>query len=145
MANIIKSGMEPNRAIMRDFFDVGSFFNNNWLSNLEKNYPAVNISENDQEYDLELFVPGFKKEDLKIKTEDDLLTISAEAKSEATEEGKKNYTRREYTYSAFTRAFQLPENVSGEAIEAHYVDGVLLVKIPKKQSQSRNEKEVAIN
>ncbi len=145
MANIIKRGLEPNRSIMRDFFDVGSFFNNSLLSQLEKNYPAVNISENDKEYNLELFVPGFKKEDIKIKTDDGLLTISAESKSESEDDNKKNYTRREYTYSAFTRAFQLPENVSGEAIEAHYVDGVLQVKIPKNQAQARNEREVPID
>ena len=144
MTNIIKRGMEPNRSIMRDFFDVGSFFDNNWLSRLEKNYPAVNISENEKEYNLELIVPGFKKEDIKIKTDHDLLTISAESKSESKGDGEKNYTRREYTYSAFTRTFRLPEYVNLNAIEAHYVDGVLQVKIPKNQSQAKNEKEIPI-
>ncbi|HTE26923.1 Hsp20/alpha crystallin family protein [Flavitalea sp.] len=145
MANIIKKGLEPNRSIIRNFFDVGSFFDDSWLSRLEKNYPAVNISESEKEYNLELIVPGFKKEDIKIKTDDDLLTISAESKSESKDDSKKDYTRREYTYSAFTRTFQLPEYVNGEAIEAHYVDGVLQVKIPKNQTQVRNEKEVPID
>ena len=144
MANIIKRDLEPSRSVMRDFFDVGSFFDNNWLSRLEKNYPAVNISENEKEYNLELIVPGFKKEDIKIKTDDDLLTISAESKSESKGDGEKNYTRREYTYSAFTRTFRLPEYVNLNAIEAHYVDGVLQVKIPKNQSQAKNEKEIPI-
>jgi HSP20 family protein len=93
---------------------------------------------------LELIVPGFKKEDIKIKTDDDLLTISAESKSESKGDGEKNYTRREYTYSAFTRTFRLPEYVNLNAIEAHYVDGVLQVKIPKNQSQAKNEKEIPI-
>jgi len=145
MANIIKRGLEPNRSLMRDFFDVGSFFDNSWLSRLEKNYPAVNISENEKEYNLELIVPGFKKEDIKIKTDHDLLTISAESKSESKDDGEKNFTRREYTYSAFTRTFQLPEYVNTEAIEAHYVDGVLQVKIPKNQTEAKNEKEVPID
>ena len=147
MANIIKRGLEPNRSIMRDFFDVGSFFNDGWLSRLEKNYPAVNISENDKEYNLELIVPGFKKEDIKIKTDDDLLTISAESKSELNGNGdsKKNYTRREYTYSAFTRTFQLPGYVNADAIQAHYADGVLQIKIPKNQTPTKNEKEVPID
>jgi len=144
MANIIKRGPEPNRSLMRDFFDVGSFFDDSWLSRLDKNYPAVNISENEKEFNLELIVPGFKKEDIKIKTDDDLLTISAESKSESKGDGEKNYTRREYTYSAFTRTFRLPEYVNLNAIEAHYVDGVLQVKIPKNQSQAKNEKEIPI-
>ena len=144
MANIIKRGPEPNRSLMRDFFDVGSFFDDSWLSRLDKNYPAVNISENEKEFNLELIVPGFKKEDIKIKTDDDLLTISAESKSESNGDSKKAYTRREYTYSAFTRTFRLPEYVNLNAIEAHYVDGVLQVKIPKNQSQAKNEKEIPI-
>ena len=129
---------------MRNFFNVGSFFDDNLLSRLEKNFPAVNISENENEYDLELIVPGFKKEDIKIKTDDDLLTIGAESRSEK-DDSKKEYTRREYNYSAFTRTFQLPDNVKDEAIEAHYHDGVLHVKIPKSQPQPKNEKEVPID
>ena len=145
MANIMKKDLAPNRSIMRDFFDVGSFFDDSWLSRIDKNYPAVNISENENEYNLELIVPGFKKEDIKIRTDDDLLTISAESKSESNADGEKNYTRREYTYSAFTRTFRLPESVNTDAIEAHYADGVLQVKIPKSQTQTKKEKEVPID
>src|SRR5689334_19152624 len=99
MLSLIKQSPEPNRSIMRDFFDVGSFFDDRWLSRTENKYPAVNISENEKEYNLELIVPGFKKEDIKIKTEDDLLTISAESKSESKDDSKTGYTRREYIYS----------------------------------------------
>jgi HSP20 family protein len=144
MSNIIKKSPELNRSIVRDFFNVGSFFDDGLLSRLEKNSPSVNISENEKEYDLELVVPGFKKEDIKIKIDEDLLTISAESKSESTE-NKKEYTRREYDYSAFTRSFRLPDNTNNEAIEAHYAEGVLHVKIPKSKNQIKNEKEIPVD
>jgi len=145
MSNIIKKGSEQNRSIMRDFFNVGSFFDDGWLSRLENKFPAVNISENENEYDLELVVPGFKKEDIKIKVDDDLLTISAESKTESEKENKKEYTRREYSYSAFTRSFYLPDNAKHDSIDAHFEDGVVKIKIPKSETQVKASKEVPIN
>lgn len=145
MSNIIKKSPEQNRSIMRDFFNVGSFFDNNWLSGLENKFPAVNVSENENEYNVELVVPGFKKEDIKIKVDDDLLTISAESKTESEEEKKKEYTRREYSYNAFTRSFHLPDNAKNDSIDAHFEDGVLKIKIPKSQTQVKASKEVPIN
>ena len=145
MANIMKKGSEQNRSIMRDFFNVGSFFDDSWLSRLENKFPAVNVSENENEYDVELVVPGFKKEDIKIKVDDDLLTVSAESKTESKEESKKEYTRREYSFSAFTRSFHLPDNAKDDSIDAHFEDGVLKIKIPKSQTQVKASKEVPIN
>jgi HSP20 family protein len=145
MSNIIKTGSEQNRSIIRDFFNVGSFFDDSWLPRLENKFPSVNVSENENEYDVEFVIPGFKKDDIKIKVDDDLLTISAESKRESEEEKKKEYTRREYSYSAFTRSFHLPDNAKDDSIDAHFEDGVLKIKIPKSQTQVKASKEVPIN
>jgi HSP20 family protein len=143
MANIAKHA-DQNRSQMRDFFNTDDFFSNNWLSRLENKFPAVNISDNEKEYEIELIAPGFKKEDLKVKVEDDVLTISAESKQEMSN-GNKEYTRREYSYNAFTRSFHLPENIKDDNIKANYADGVLKLSLPKSQSQVRARKEIAIN
>jgi HSP20 family protein len=126
----------------RDFF-ADDFFGNNWLER-NGNLPAVNIAEKDNEYDIELAAPGYKKDDFKIKVDEDVLTISAEAKKETKEE-KKDYTRQEYSYSSFSRSFHLPDNVKDDAIEAKYENGMLRLSIPKSKTQMKATKEVAVS
>jgi HSP20 family protein len=144
MANMIKS----NRASVpwRDFFNVDNFFDNNWLSKWERDFPAVNIAEDEKNYSVEVVAPGFQKEDFKLKVEDDVLTISAESRSEKKENGKgKEYTRREYSYNSFTRSFRLPDDVKDDSIGASYKDGVLTLDLPKSKVQTKASKEIAIN
>lgn len=144
MSNLIKS----NRAIApwNDFFNVDNFFNSGLLNRWERDFPAVNIAENEKNYSVEVVAPGFKKEDFKLKVEDDVLTISAESKSEKKEEGKeKEYTRREYSYSSFTRSFHLPDNVKDDSIAASYQDGILKLELPKSKVQVKATKEIPIN
>ena len=94
--------------------------------------PAVNIREGETHFTLELAVPGQKREDFNVEVDNDVLTISMESKDEKTEkEGE--YTRREFRYSAFRRAFTLPETVNQEDIRADYKDGILRFSLPKKE------------
>ena len=144
MSNIAKRVPEGNRSLMRDYWNLDNFFDTNWMSRAENNFPAVNISESEKEYHIELMVPGFKKEDLKIKLDDDILTISAESKMESTENDRKDYTRRDYSYNAFTRSFTLPENVRDDSIDANYADGVLRLTLPKTEMKVKKHKEVNI-
>lgn len=142
MANIIRRTINPSL----DFFNADNFFDNNWLRKWEKEFPAVNISENDKNYSLEVVAPGFQKENFKLKVDDDVLTISAESKSESTEEGnEKEYTRREYSYNSFTRSFRLPENVNDENISAAYKDGILNIELPKTTAEVKASKEISVN
>jgi HSP20 family protein len=127
----------------RNLLDADEFFSGNWLDR-NGSLPAVNIAEKDNEYDIELAAPGFKKEDFKIKVDDDMLTISAEARNENKEE-KKDYTRQEYSYSSFSRSFHLPENVKDDAIGAKYEDGMLKLVLPKTKTQTKATKEVAVS
>ena len=138
MSNIMKSnqGMDP----WRDFFSVDNFFDNNWGRRGNNKLPAVNISENDKNYSLEVVAPGFEKGDFKLKVEDDV------SKSENTENDKgKEYTRREYSYNSFTRSFQLPDNVNDENISANYKDGVLNIELPKSKQEVKASKEIQIS
>ncbi|MEO9513876.1 MAG: Hsp20/alpha crystallin family protein [Flavobacteriaceae bacterium] len=99
----------------------------NWNTNV----PAVNIKDNTAGFELELAVPGLKKDDFKVEIDNDILTISSEITSE-NKETKDNYTRREFSFTSFKRAFTLPETVDGTKIDASYENGVLKLTLPKK-------------
>ena len=94
--------------------------------------PAVNIMENENEFLLDLVVPGMKKEDFKIELNNQLLTVSAE-KEESTE-STGIYRRREFNIHSFKRSFTLPKHiVDDNRIEAHYDAGILRLVIGKKE------------
>lgn len=98
--------------------------------------PAVNITDEKDEYKVSLAAPGLKKEDFRIDVEGNLLTVSCE-KEEKKEEKDKRHTRREYNYSTFSRSFTLPEDVKQDKIEARYTDGVLHLSLPKKEEAKK--------
>jgi HSP20 family protein len=144
MANLEKTGMRSNIDPWRDFLSLESFFDRN-LSN-RSSLPAVNVSEDEKGYEIEVAAPGFNKEDLKINVEDDILTISAESKKEFKENGNgRQYSRREYSYSAFTRSFSLPDNAKDDSITADYKDGILTLHVPKSKTQVKASKEIKIS
>ena len=119
--------------VWEDFFDR-DWFNTPSIAHTGVSVPAVNIKESDEGFGVEMAVPGMKKEDFKVDLDHNLLTISAEEKSEESEkdaEGK--YTRREFNYRSFKRTFTLPESADAEKIQATYKDGVLAINIPKKE------------
>lgn len=116
-------------SLMNDIFKPDWF---GGMENLNTNVPAVNIKENEVNFELELAIPGYKKVDFKVEIDDNVLTISSEAKSEnGTKEG--NYTRREFSFSSFKRAFTLPETIDEAKINANYEDGILRFSLPKKE------------
>ena len=132
---------------LRDFFDVENMLSTNWQnwSGINKSLPSVNISEDDKSFNVEVIAPGFKKEDFKINIEDDILTISAETNTENKEENKdKQYSRREYSHSSFTRSFRLPENAKDDSVSASYTDGILKLDIPKTETPVKIKKEISI-
>ncbi|MCG2616287.1 Hsp20/alpha crystallin family protein [Terrimonas sp. NA20] len=123
---------------------------NEWFGNGDSlwsrtlSVPAVNISEDKDHYEVSLAVPGMKKDDFKVDIHGDMLTISAENEENKTEKEKK-FTRKEYSYSSFSRSFNLPEEVNKEKIEARYENGVLSLSLPLK-SETRKEaaKQIAV-
>lgn len=114
---------------------MNEIFRPDWFGgtqNARTAVPAVNIKENQENFELELFVPGRSKDELIIEIDDSILTISSETKEE-NEETKENFTRREFTLSSFKRAFTLPETVATDKIEASYNEGILKFNLPKKE------------
>lgn len=111
------------------------------LNQFTHDRPAVNVSELEDKFELEIAVPGLKKEDITLKIEEETLVISA-TKEEATEETKDNYTRREFDYRNFSRSFQLNETIDMEAIQANFEDGILKVTLPKVEEEIKNNNRV---
>ncbi len=127
------------------FSDVfESVFNDSILTDrLVSRVPAVNIAETDGDFQIELAVPGLKKEDFKINVDKNILSISAEKKSESTPEGKK-YSKREYSYTSFVRSFTLPETIDHSKIDAAYTDGILKLTVAKKEEAKIQSREIAV-
>jgi len=115
------------------------------LSNRTNSMPSVNIREDEKFYNLELAVPGIDKKDLKIDINEDVLTVSSEARNES-EESRDGYKRKEFSYSSFCRSFYIPENVNRDKIEANYKDGVLTVGLPKQEEdKNKISRQVSIS
>jgi HSP20 family protein len=105
--------------------------------------PAVNIKETAKDFQLELAVPGKKKEDFTIEIDQDVLTISSETKKEEEKiEDNGRYTRKEFSFSSFKRAFTLPEIVNTNDINAVYENGILVLTLPKKEEVQENTKRL---
>ncbi len=94
--------------------------------------PPVNVRETDRNYEITLAAPGLQKDDFKVDVNGSMITISAE-RDEKREEKEENFTRREYSYSSFSRSFSLPEDIAQEKIDANYVNGELKLLLPKKE------------
>jgi HSP20 family protein len=103
-------------------------FHNDWVSQV----PAVNVKRNPNGYELDFAAPGLDKKDFNIDIDGEMLTISAEKESENKEEDKQ-YSKREYNYSSFSRSFTLPDTVDRSKISAKYENGVLKLNLPKKE------------
>lgn len=97
--------------------------------------PEVNIIENAKDYQIELAAPGMDRKDFKIEVQNGMINISAEKEDEKREDGK-NFTRREFSYNAFSRSFALPENLLDEKIDAKYENGILKLVLPKREAKA---------
>lgn len=126
-------------AWLSDFFDNDRFFDSDWLK--RQSVPAVNVKESEKEFEIEMAAPGLSKKDFSITVDKGILTISSE-KEEEHEEKEKDYTRREFSYNAFSRSFTLPEYVSEDDIKANYEDGVLKLRLSKKSEGATKLKKM---
>ena len=109
------------------------FFDNDWMVRTNATAPAINVLENENNYEIEVAAPGMKKEDFKVHIDENgNLAIEMEKKVEEKEEKKHgHYLRREFSYSKFQQTMVLPDDVEKDKISAKVENGVLNVIIPK--------------
>ena len=129
------TGMLPS--VFDDFMKPwNEWFDNGGLLGKVLTVPAVNITEDKDQFELSVAVPGMKKEDFVIDIDGNMLTISAE-KEEKKDVKEEKMTRQEYNYSSFSRTFTLPEDIRKEGIEARYEEGVLKLALPKREEAKK--------
>lgn len=142
--------------LLKDFFntrslarggvqDDGSYALSYWT-------PVVDIAEHDNEFVVNVELPGVNKDDVKITIESNILTIRGEKKlartAQASGQDKEtkgdNYRRVERTYGSFQRSFRLPMSVRNDKIDAVYKDGILTITLPKAEEAKPKQIEVKV-
>lgn len=136
--NLVRFNHQPMLSDLFDDFEKRFFY----PFKHEGYVPAANISENEKSYNIDISAPGIKKDDFKIKVENNVLTVSSEKENEKMEETEK-FTRREFVYGSFCRSFTLPKIVETDNIKASYENGILKIELPKKE-EVKITKEIAI-
>ena len=141
----------PARELLGVQNEVNRLFNNFFDRDLfETSYrhsvwePAVDISETQEDFQVNADLPGLTKDDVKISYEDGVITIKGEKRQEK-EEKEKNYHRVERRYGAFERSFRLPARVEANKIEAKFKDGVLSLRLPKAEDAKPKEIPIKIS
>lgn len=117
------------RSFWNDFFDNGV------RSNM-----SADVIENEKDYNINVNLPGFKKEDISISLDNGYLTVSGERKQEE----NKNYIRRERYYGKISRSFYVGDNYTEEDVKAKFEDGVLTITLPKDVKKIDNKKYIQI-
>ena len=137
-----------------DFFDDVPFFDNRAENQIEKklygrhahNVMKTDIKETDDNYELIVDLPGFKKDEIKVSLEDGYLTIEAAKGLDEDEQEKKTgkYIRKERYAGACQRSFYVGEDVTEEDIKAEFKHGLLKLFVPKKEAKPAVEEKKTI-
>ena len=124
---------------------INEFFNDDFgmnFLNRSHSVPSVNSVENNDSFEIDLAVPGMKKEDFTIELNDKVLVISSET-SNTIENDKMRLN--EFNFSSFQRSFRVPDSVDQDKIKANYKNGILKIKLPKrKESISKPNRVINI-
>ena len=110
------------------------------------NVMKTDVKETDTGYEVDIDLPGFKKDEINAQLDNGYLTISASKGLDKEEKDKKGkYIRKERYAGAMSRSFYVGEGITQEDIKAKYEDGILRLSVPKKEAKAvENKKYIAI-
>ena len=142
--------------LFEDFFtDMPELFKNDFNESVWNGFTPVNVKETEKSYNLEIVAPGFEKTDFNVPVDQKILTISVEKKEEKKDDSdpstiaqdyrNEKQIRMEYSYRSFKRSFTLDEKIDAANIDAKYVNGVLTLNLPKKETVKPSVKEISIH
>lgn len=127
-------------SLFNELLDWNNWNNGLW-SETHHTTPKMNVSETDKNYELELCVPGLKKEDLNISIDPDnnlvVEMVQEEKSDDKQKENGRKYLRREFSRMQFKQMMTLPDNVKKEDIKARVNDGILYIELPKITEQEK--------
>jgi HSP20 family protein len=140
--NLIKKNQYKGLKHLQRTLD--NFFNDTWWPSLgtsefwEEFQPQSKLTEDKDNYHIEVDLPGIKKEGVKIEVEENILRVHGERKEKKHHESAKQHYS-EVSYGSFTREFALPSSLEKENIKARYEDGVLFITVPKSSKNKAQQ------
>lgn len=147
MTNVKFNGVPFERtftSLVDDFFtEVPALLKTEVSKHNIKSHVPVNITENENEYQIEVVAPGYEKSDFNISVENNLLVISAEKKEEEKTEAGKSI-RKEFHLRSFKRTFTIDNKIDTEKIAAKYVNGILIVTLQRKEEAKAASKNIEV-
>lgn len=140
-------GSDPtlwNSNPFQNFMNYNNLFNDDFFEG-DSLLPAMNVKENDDNFEIEFAAPGFSKKEFEITIENDILHVSGERSTEK-EETDEDYSRKEFNYNSFRRSLKLPANINTESnLKATYKNGILKLNLLKvKEIKKDIEKQIEI-
>ena len=129
----------------RNFFRVFCNIDHTLYGKHAQNLMKTDVKETEDAYEIDVDLPGFKKDEISLELNNGYLTISTEKSLEKDEENKKGKMLRQERYSGvMQRSFFVGEHLTEEDIKASYENGVLHVMIPKKEARKVPEKKTIL-
>lgn len=135
---------EANELLPRRFTDLlDEFFDDAFSpAAAQDNFiPKLDVSESDEQYHIDAYLPGMKKDDIHLDLENGRLSISGERQHKDEDKDRK-YHRVETSYGSFTRTLQLPENIDAESVKAKFEDGILHITVNKQEDKVSKKIEI---
>ncbi len=125
---------------MSRFFDDGYW----GFNGLDQNARIpTNVRETAADYQMEIMVPGLKKENFNLSVNGSMLTVSYQQQSES-EQKDEGWIRKEFKQQSFSQNFTLNETIDPNNISARYEDGILYLTLPKKEEAKRISRSIQI-
>ena len=125
--------MIPRRKNEFDLF--GDMFRDQFFSSEESRIMRTDIKEKDDKYLIDIDLPGYSKENIKIEVEDGYLTVQASMDSNKEEKEEGKFVRKERYMGSCSRSFYVGDEVKSEDIKASFKNGTLKIEVPKKEEK----------
>lgn len=120
-----------------DLFD--DIFDDGFFKERKKNLMKTDIREKKDKYIIDVDLPGFSKENIKLSLNNGYLEISAKVSRENNNDKDEKYVRRERFYGECSRSFYVGDEIKEEDIDAEFKNGTLMINVPKKDEESKKE------
>ena len=128
-----------NRSVKRIFGEMPDF-----LGSDSAFFPRVDIIEAENELEINVELPGLKREEVKLVVENGLLNISGKREKEKESKDELNILRNEIYHGSFNRSFRLSKDYDAENIKAEFENGILSITIAKKKIEEPKERVIEI-